>query len=166
MNFVPVMGKESFNEMSKDVAESFSQVAKRSMLEAANELHSGNENLCNIGVSCDGTWQKKGFPSLGAVNVISVDIGKCLDYKILFKKRALCTSWDSRKGTDAYEKFLNVIRDSHKCSINHDGSAGSMEVKGIVECFRTSTTNGTPSILVMVIQTGITRLLNLIHIME
>ena len=58
MNFAPVMGKESFNEMSKDVAESYSQVAKRSMLEAANELHSVDENLCNIGVSCDGTWQK------------------------------------------------------------------------------------------------------------
>ena len=72
MNFAPVMGKESFNEMSKDVAESYSQVAKRSMLEAANELHSIDENLCNIGVSCDGTSQKREFSSLlGAVNVIS-----------------------------------------------------------------------------------------------
>ena len=50
----------------------------------------------------------------------------------------MCTKWESRKGTDAYEKFENVIRDSHECSINHNGSAGSMEVKGIMECFATS----------------------------
>ena len=46
--------------------------------------------------------------------------------------------WESRKGTEAYEKFINVIRDSHECSINHDGSAGSMEAEGVVECFSTS----------------------------
>ena len=61
MNFIHVMGKDSFNEMSKDVAKSYSKVAKRSMLEAAKELNSGDENLCNIGVSCDGMWQKKRF---------------------------------------------------------------------------------------------------------
>ena len=37
-----------------------------------------------------------------------------------------------------HEKFINVIRDSHECSINHDGSAGSMEANGVVECFSTS----------------------------
>ena len=46
--------------------------------------------------------------------------------------------WESRKGTDAYENLINVIRDSHECSINHYGSAGSMEAKGVVECFSTS----------------------------
>ena len=42
------------------------------------------------------------------------------------------------RGTDAYEKFVNVIHDSQECSINHDGSAGSMEAKVVVECFSTS----------------------------
>ena len=139
MNFIPVMHKDSFSAMNKDVAVSYSKVARSSMLEAANELHSDDENLCNIGISCDGTWQKRGFSSLlGAVTVISVDTGKCLDYKVLSKKCAMCTKWESRKGTDAYEKFENVIRNSHECSVNHDGSAGSMEVKGIMECFATS----------------------------
>ena len=54
------------------------------------------------------------------------------------QKCSLCTLWERRKGSDAYEKFINVIRDSHECSINHDGSAGSMEAKGVVECFSTS----------------------------
>ena len=46
--------------------------------------------------------------------------------------------WESCKGIDDYEKFVNVIRDSHECPIDHDGSAGSMEAKGVVECFSTS----------------------------
>ena len=84
MNFIPVMHKDSFSAMNKDVALSYSKVARSSMLEAAKELHSDDENLlCNIGISCDGTWQKRGFSSLlGAVTVISVDTGKCLDYKV------------------------------------------------------------------------------------
>ena len=126
--------------MNKEVAASYPKVAKECLLEAANELHPGDPTLlCNVGVSCDGTWQKRGFSSLlGAVTVISIDAGKCLDYKVLSKKCLLCTSWESRKNTDDYKRFINVIRDSHTCSINHDGPAGSMEVKGILECFASS----------------------------
>ena len=43
MKFVRVMGK--------DISKSYSKIATRSMLEAANELHAGDDNLlCNIGV--------------------------------------------------------------------------------------------------------------------
>ena len=82
MNFLPVKGKDSFSEMNKDIAVSYSKVAKGCMMEAANEVHSGADDnlLCDIAVSCAGTWQKRGFFSLlGAVTVISVDTGKCLD---------------------------------------------------------------------------------------
>ena len=83
MNFIHVMDKDSCNEMSKDLAKSYSKVAKRSMLEAAKALNSDDENLCNIGISCDGPWQKRVFSYLlGAMTIISVDTGKCLDYKV------------------------------------------------------------------------------------
>ena len=95
MNILPVMGKDSFSEMNKDIAVSYSKVATDCMLEAAN------------------------------------DTAKCLDYKMMSKKCPLCTLWESCKGTDAYGKFVDVIRDSHECSINHDGLAGSMEAKGV-----------------------------------
>ena len=71
MNFLPVLGKDSFSEMNKV---SYSKVTKGCMLEAANEVHSGDDGnlLCDIAVSCDGTWQKRGFSShLGAVTVTS-----------------------------------------------------------------------------------------------
>ena len=83
MNFIHIMEKDSFNEMSKDGAKFYSKVAKRSMLEAAKALNSGDENLCNIRISCDGPWQKRVFSYLlGAMTIISVDTGKCLDYKV------------------------------------------------------------------------------------
>ena len=62
-NFIYIMGKDSFNEMSKDVAKSYSKVAKRSMLEAAKELNSGVENLCNIGISWMVCGKKEFFPT-------------------------------------------------------------------------------------------------------
>ena len=31
-----------------------------------------------------------------------------------------------------------MFKDNHVCSINHKGSSGSMEAKGIVECFQSS----------------------------
>ena len=58
------------------------------------------------------------------MTVISIDTGKCLDCKVLLKKCPLCTSWESGKNTDDYERLINVIRDSYTCSTNHDGSAG------------------------------------------
>ena len=46
--------------------------------------------------------------------------------------------WKSRKGTDSYEKFVNVIRDSNGCSVNRDCSAGTRKANSVVECFSTS----------------------------
>ena len=43
-----------------------------------------------------------------------------------------CESWESRKGTEEYELFLS----HHECDINYEGSSGSMEAAGFVECFR------------------------------
>ena len=78
MNFVPIMNFDSYNEVSANVACSYSNVAQACMMEAAEELKGGNNRedlLSNVGVSCDGTWQKRGYSSLlGAVTVISVDI--------------------------------------------------------------------------------------------
>ena len=88
INFLPVTGKDSFSEMYKDIAVSYSKVTKGCMLEAANQVHSGADDnlLCDIAVSCNGTQQKRRVSSLvGAVAVISVDTGKFLDYKVMSK---------------------------------------------------------------------------------
>jgi len=60
------------------------------MSDAAKTLRAGKETA--VGVSVDGTWQRKGFSSkLGVVTAISVDIGKVLDVAILSKSCKGCT---------------------------------------------------------------------------
>ena len=87
--------------------------------------------ICNIAVSCDGTWQKRGYSSLnGVVSVINVETGKVIDYRVLTKKCAQCTSWESRRGTEEFDNFMSFH--SEECLIK--GSAGAMES----ECFGSS----------------------------
>ena len=62
------------------------------MQEAAEKLRKGimeyydEKVACDTAVSCDGTWQRRGFASLnGAVTAISVESGKYLAYECLVK---------------------------------------------------------------------------------
>ena len=70
------------------------------------------------------------------VTVIAADTGKCLDYRVLSKHCDACNSWEHKKKTEP-EKYDNFMA-THECSINHVGSAGSMEASGLKECFMTS----------------------------
>ena len=109
------------------------------MTSAANEIEgTKDENrICDITVLCDGAWQKGGYNSLnGIVIVISVDTGKCIDYRIRMKNRKICQSWEGREDSDEYEEFISTHE--LNCDINHHGSASSMEADGLIECFQVS----------------------------
>ena len=103
----------------------------------ANEKFGQKNEETDIVVSCNGTWQRRGFSSLnGVVTVIASDTGKCVDYRVKLKQCTSCTSWESRKSAepDLYEQLIS----KHDCDINHEGSAGAMEVSGLIECFMQS----------------------------
>ena len=70
------------------------------------------------------------------MTVTASDTGKCIDYRVKSKHCASCTSWESRKSAepDLYEQFIS----KHDCNINHEASAGAMEVSGLIECFMES----------------------------
>ena len=139
MNCVPPMACATFSEMNKELAACYSMVADNSMLQAVHEIK-GDDNddlVCNIAVSCNGTWQNRGYSSLnGVVSLISVETEKVIDYSVLAKKCAQCTAWESRRGTEDFDNFMSFHIE--ECLINHQGSAGAMESKGIVECFGSS----------------------------
>ena len=60
-----------------------------------DELGQKNE-VADIVVSCDGTWQRQGFSFLnGIVTIIASDTGKCADYRVKSKQCASCRSWES-----------------------------------------------------------------------
>ena len=75
---------------------------------------------------------KRAHDSLnGVVTIIQNDVGQCTDYRVLSKKCNACSKWETKKGTVEFEKFIS----EHQCLINQRGSTGSMEAKGVVECF-------------------------------
>lgn len=61
------------------------------MIEAAEEVKilkgvADNSNVADVGVSCDGTWRKKGFQSNnGVFAALSMDDGKVLDVEAMGK---------------------------------------------------------------------------------
>ena len=131
MNMVPPIQPNAFYNIQKDVVDNYKAVAEISMKKSADEL----KETSDLAVSCDGAWQKWGFSSLnGFVSVISVDSGKCLDYRVKTKKCIASALWENGKDTDAYKDFMNT----HECSINHEGSSGSMESQGLAEMFMSS----------------------------
>ena len=107
------------------------------MISAANETEgTRDENgICDITVSCDGTWQKRCYNSLkGIVTVISVDTGKFIDYRIRTKICKTCQSWEGQEDSD--EEFISTHEPN--CDINHYEPAGSLEADGLIECFKVS----------------------------
>ena len=59
----------------------------------ANEEFGQKYEVADIVVSCDGTWQRRGFSFLnGVMTVIESDTVKCVDYRVKSKQWAFCAS--------------------------------------------------------------------------
>ena len=58
------------------------------------------------------------------------------DYQVLSKTSNARASWECRKNSelDLHDQLLST----HQCSINTEGSDGSIEASGVVECFQRS----------------------------
>ena len=76
---------------NKELLKAVKQVSMETMASAAKDLHDlkpdFKDGLVKCGVSCDDTWQRRGFASLnGCVSgAISIDTGKVLDVEALSK---------------------------------------------------------------------------------
>lgn len=103
------------------------------MNDAQKEIHhlKGEhlEGFSNCGVSCNGTWQKRGHSSLnGCVAVLSIDTGKCLDFEVLRKVCQTCQRHETNNDLQAEQEWQ--INHAPKCKPNFNGSASSMETEG------------------------------------
>ena len=90
------------NQTSYDVATrlhiSYMKLANDNMKAAADQIRHENlgdkyaeDNIDNIDISADGTWQRRGYASLnGAVTVIAMGNGKCLAFQALTKVCKSC----------------------------------------------------------------------------
>ncbi|GFW63880.1 uncharacterized protein TNCV_705861 [Trichonephila clavipes] len=111
------------------------EVAEESMKRAAVEENSSSpDNL--LTVSGDGTWKTRGHSSLiGVCTVIGAETGKVLDREV----SSFCKGCDSYKGVKFGIKY-NKWQRAHKISRrkNYSGSAGKMEVDGMLRIFNRS----------------------------
>ena len=90
MNMPPPVGSKPFMGHTKALLRAAKDVAEQTMNDAAQEVYKSNtkdgEDIVEAAVSCDGTWQRRGYASLhGCVTVISMENGKVLDVQPLSK---------------------------------------------------------------------------------
>ena len=137
MNMPPPMAKSTFDDINSSVHNSYVEVSHESMKKGAKEVHdkvsNNDQEIVNTKVSGDGSWQKRGYASLNGV-VTLISNGKCIDNEVMSKKCKQCDRWEHKKGTKEYTNW----KAEHNCSINHEGSAGAMEVNGLKRMFSRS----------------------------
>ena len=133
LNMPAPMTKTGYEGLSNSIKVASKEVAEKSMSDAAAKLR-GTKETADIGVSVDGTWQRKGFSStLGVVTAISVDSGEVLDVAIMSKSCKGCTAMKKIASTDPAR--YQTWKLSHKCNLNYTGSSPAMETAGATKIF-------------------------------
>ncbi|XP_018338387.1 PREDICTED: uncharacterized protein LOC108746244 isoform X2 [Trachymyrmex septentrionalis] len=115
-------------------------VSMSSMSDAAQEekrISAENGEQNGITVSGDGSWRKRGFASLyGLVSLIGWHTGKIIDVIVKSKYCKACEHWTKKEHTEEYKEWAE--NHASECQANHEGSAGKMEVDGVLEMFQRS----------------------------
>lgn len=128
-----------YDKIVKRISIATKAVSAKSMMKAAkNESSISSEKGENgIIVSGDGSWRKRGFTSLfGLVTLIGNYSAKIVDCTVKSKYCKACEYWKNKEGIDEYTEWAQNHKDN--CDVNHDGSAGKMEVDAVVEMFQRS----------------------------
>ncbi|KYN12200.1 hypothetical protein ALC57_15632, partial [Trachymyrmex cornetzi] len=90
-----------------------------------------------LSVSGDGSWSKRGFSSLlGIISLIGKFSNKIVGTVVKSSFYRACNTWSSREDTDEYDAWYETHEP--ECQANRQGSAGKMEVDGIIEMFQRS----------------------------
>ena len=127
----------AYHRHNKALLKAAKTVAEETMADGASEIRGNNEGISQCSVSCDGTWQKRGYSSLnGCVTVLSMETGKCLDIEILSKVCHGCQRIN--KTIDPEERRVLEADHIGKCKANFKGSASSMEPTGVKNIFERS----------------------------
>ena len=134
----PPVAHSFYDHLNEDLSKVTQEVAQNSMEEAVKKetALTPAENQ-GLDVSGDGSWRKRRFSSLqGISSLIGLRSQQVLDISIKNSFCKACLKWENRKGTEEYEDWFSDHQD--KCAAYHEGSAGKMEVDGVVKMFRRS----------------------------
>lgn len=99
-----------------------------------NIVFENDNEIAEVAVTVDGTWQKRGHSSkIGVVFILSVLTGEILDYKIKSLVYFECRAREHMdKNSDAYKKW----KATHSaCQVNHSSNSEDMEACAAVDMF-------------------------------
>lgn len=120
----PVSRVEKYN---KKLLNAVTEVCESSLVKAANEARSLNDNCTDIAADFDRTWQKRGHTSLNCViTTTSFDTGKVIDFQCFSKYGNKCI----RKPLNSDAQLMKQHKESGKCLANYSGTSGGKEVVG------------------------------------
>lgn len=141
MNMPPIPRSAPYSLHNKALLKAAKEVCLETMNDAAKEIHvlknKCEDEVADCGISCDGTWQRRGFSSLnGCVAAISMDTGKVVDVEVLSKFCKLCKMHED--DDDTPENNAWKIDHKSKCKTNFEGSAPAMEPEGARRIFERS----------------------------
>ncbi|XP_066596972.1 uncharacterized protein [Prorops nasuta] len=129
-----------YDNVIRSISSSTDVVCQISISRAAKEEKESltkTEEPNGLTVSGDGTWRKRGFSSLyGLVTLIGWHTGKVIDYVVKSKYCKSCEHWQKKEETEEYKEWIG--NHVSECLVNHEGSAGKMEVDGVIEMFQRS----------------------------
>jgi hypothetical protein len=148
MNIPPPPARKSWYRAAEKIWSASMRSAAESMDAVAHEIHtktvlmaeSDDADTSEITVSCDGSWQRRGFSSRnGVATVLTVDGYNCkvIDTETLSNH---CDACQKQRKKLSEEEFKEWVKEDHgaQCAKNYEGSAGSMEPVGILRIFSRS----------------------------
>lgn len=140
MNMPKCIAFPAFHDHNKVLCKATKDQAQESMTNAVQEIipfYQTEDGITSIGVRGDGTWRKRGYTSFhGVTTLISIMSGKIIDLEVKSGHCHACSHWQGKKGTPAYDNWLETHKDS--CERNYSGSASAMECDSVIEMFERS----------------------------
>ena len=102
MNLPPPVSKKNYQNLSHKIRNTAKTVAEASMSAAIEEVK--KEGATDIGVSVDGTWQRRGFSSLnGVVVAVSTSNFKVVYVEVMSRYCQACASKEELRKTNKLE---------------------------------------------------------------
>jgi hypothetical protein len=131
------MTSNNYDKIVKKLVIAVKDVAETTMQDACKEIRDTSIDIVDTAVSCDGSWQRRGYSSLnGVVTAISMVNGKVLDIEAMSRACKGCLLKEKLKKTNltSYE----VWKSNHTCKFNYTGTAGNMEPVGAQRIWKRS----------------------------
>lgn len=117
--------------------------ARTEVIKCYGDINNSVDEVIDITVSYDGTWQKRGFTSKYGIGCcIEVLTGLVIDFELLSKFFNLCEKMKRKTKGRPQDFQAWYVRHKPNCNQNYVGSSPGMEVEAAERLWLRSETNG------------------------